>query len=123
MLPNDGNPFISDLASAVEWKFYQGAKMGDADFENAWDALYQQTTKMTKDTCFFTAKEGYVGSGFIDIRRGDSLCILSGCKFPLIVPQGDNGSYRIIDAVHVDCIMNGVSFEHQSGHAVTDFVI
>jgi hypothetical protein len=50
----------------------------------------------------FITFEGYTGSGTISTIPGDTLCILSGCKLPLVLRRDSDGTFKIIEAVYTD---------------------
>lgn len=54
-----------------------------------------------RDMYFFSTNTGIIGSGMRMYHVGDVLCILVGCKLPLILRPEPDGLYKIIDAVYV----------------------
>jgi hypothetical protein len=122
-IPTQKEKFIAYLAARVDWKHYLGTTFTDADFENAWNAISCLDGRWVQDTCIFTTHEGYIGSGSYAIKRDDVVCILFGCKIPVVMRRGSSGTYKIIDAVYVDGIMGGEFLRDEAGYTVTEFEI
>jgi hypothetical protein len=121
--PRQKNKFIADVAASVDWKHYPGITFTDADFENAWNAISCLDSRWVQDMCFFTTHEGYIGSGSYAIQRDDIVCILFGCKIPVVMRRGSSGIYKIVDAVYVDGMMGGEFLSDIAGYTVIDFEI
>lgn len=91
--------------------------------EHTRKALARLAEIWTTDMCIIFTDTGYVGSGSPNIQRNDLLCILFGCKLPLVLRQKDDGTYRVIDAVYVDGIMGGEFLQDEAQYTATTFVI
>jgi hypothetical protein len=99
--------------------FYDDA----ASIDHTQNAFRCLAETWTKDMCVCFTDAGYVGSRSSSMSRNDLLCILFGCKLPLVLRQGKQSTYRIKDAVYVDGIMGGKFLEDEAQCAVTEFVI
>lgn len=55
--------------------------------------------------CFFVTDTNYTGSASKYTRQKDVVCILLGCKHPMILRQWQDGTYTVVDGPGVDDTM------------------
>ena len=62
-----------------------------------------------RNRCFFTTDAGHLGIGPQTMEEGDTIAILYGCWFPVIVRYSESysGSYNLIGSAYVHGIMDG----------------
>ncbi|PMD54939.1 uncharacterized protein K444DRAFT_617389 [Hyaloscypha bicolor E] len=64
---------------------------------------------------FFITREGRLGFGPLDTRKGDLIVVLQGADVPFVVRECDNdGVYTILREAYVSGLMFGEMFERQS---------
>jgi hypothetical protein len=64
---------------------------------------------------FFITREGRLGFGPLDTRKGDLIVVLQGADVPFVVRECDNdGVYAILREAYVSGLMFGEMFERQS---------
>lgn len=69
---------------------------------------------------FFTTLKGYIGLGPSSTERGDLICILYGCKKPLVLrPQGEH--FVVVGECYVHGLMFGEAMESAQSHDETVF--
>lgn len=71
---------------------------------NAYIGIARRTRKHTR---YFTTDEGFIGFAYYPVQEGDVLCILYGCKYPVVLRPQDNGSYNFVALTYTDGIMEG----------------
>lgn len=114
---------IKEITMRIREWFPPDLAPSEIDIEAAWDALYRIATKCVKNLGVFTVLKGYAGSGTTRIQLGDILCIIYGCKVPLVLRKDNDGRYIIIEAVYVGGLMGGEYFEDRKIFEPQDFVI
>jgi hypothetical protein len=59
------------------------------------------------------------------VQEGDVLCILDGCKYPVVLrPQKDDiGRYKLVTVSYVDGIMDGEFLRNHNLGRTGEFVI
>jgi hypothetical protein len=123
-LPRQKKKFIAYLSGRhSRLETLLGTTFTDGDFENAWNAISCLDSRWVQAMCFFATHEGYIGSGSYAIQRDDIVCILFGCKIPVVMRRGSSGIYKIVDAVYVDGMMGGEFLSDIAGYTVIDFEI
>ena len=78
-----------------------------------------------KKSSYFTTDVGDIGLAYNLVQKGDVLCILFDCKYPVVLrPQKDNTRYHKLVAVsYVDGIMNGESLRDYNTASAEEFVL
>lgn len=71
----------------------------------------------------FATDTGYVGSCYTDVQVNDVVCILFGCRLPLVMRPTGDGTYNLVDAVYVDGIMGGGFLWDKADCAETKFIL
>ena len=66
--------------------------------------------KFVNNKSFFVTDTNYAGSASKSIQSGDVICVLFGCKHPLILRPYEDDTYRIVTAAYVHDIMTGGYF-------------
>ncbi|KAH7377497.1 hypothetical protein BKA64DRAFT_253290 [Cadophora sp. MPI-SDFR-AT-0126] len=122
---NDGYAVMASLAKqGSNQLFRERIEVSDVQFEIAWSAYSRLAeTYYINGQHLYTTDTNYVGSGSQDVQSGDLLCILFGCKLPLVLRLGHDGSYKLIDYVYTDGIMNGEFLEDEAGYTEVNFVL
>jgi hypothetical protein len=100
----------SDEYSVMANLISKDDKRSDSPNRRAFQEVERLTEACIDRKCFFITDTHFAGCGSIEVQLGDMLCILFGCKLPLILRARDDGTYRIIDGVYVDGIMTGDYF-------------
>ena len=62
--------------------------------------------KLVRARSFFVTKDGLMGQGPLGSRKGDKICVLLGCRCPLVVRPVEGG-FVIVGGVFVHGMMNG----------------
>lgn len=61
--------------------------------------------------CFFSTADGYIGLAPKGTRTGDVICVLLGCRFPVVLRPISNASseqiWQLVGISHVQGLMNG----------------
>ena len=84
--------FEEGTVSSYEWS------LSDGSFCKVFGRLINR--------CVFTSVEGNLGLGPLDTQQDDLVCILYGCRLPVILRQADR-FYTFIGPAYVDSAMNG----------------
>jgi hypothetical protein len=98
-------------------------KVSDAQFEIAWSAYNRLIETHINGQRLYTTDTNYIGCGSQDVQSGGLLCILFGCKLPVVLRPGHDGSYKLVDFVYTDGIMNGEFLEDEAAYTEADFVL
>jgi hypothetical protein len=61
------------------------------------------------DRVLFTTSSKYMGAGPVDTKPGDKVCLIFGCKVPLILRK-EGEHWRLVGQAYVCKIMNVSSF-------------
>lgn len=64
--------------------------------------------------CFFITRSGFMGLGPRDMRDDDTICILRGCDFPVIL-RWDGFAFRLLGICYVVGVMHGQFAKSQRG--------
>jgi hypothetical protein len=108
----DGYAVMASLAKkGANQLLRRRIEVSGVEFEIAWTAYNRLIDTYTRDVCLSTTDTNYIDSGSQDVQGGDLLCVLFGCKLPLILRLGNDGSHKLIDSVYADGIMNGEFLE------------
>ncbi len=70
-----------------------------------------------------TTEGGYIGMAPNAARKGDKVCLLLGCRVPVLLRERDQGRYELIGDVYVHGIMNGETLNKESYRKLQDFEI
>lgn len=68
--------------------------------------------KFVGKKCFFATDSDYPGSASPSIQQGDIVCILFGCKVPLVLRECGDGTHSIVSGAYVHDLMTGGYFYH-----------
>ena len=60
-----------------------------------------------KGRSFFTTVDGSIGLAPIATKPGDEVCILLGCKAPLVIRPCGDGSHKVVGECYIDGFMDG----------------
>jgi hypothetical protein len=71
----------------------------------------------------FATDTGFVGSSYSAVEVGDVVCILFGCRLPVVLRPMDEGTYTLVDAVYVDGIMGGEFLVDGERYAESKFIL
>ncbi len=86
----------------VAWRLH-GHKEFDAMYNHVEFLLVR---KLARARSFFVTKDGLTGLGPLGCRKGDKVCVLLGCRCPLVVRPVEGG-FVIVGGVFVHGMMNG----------------
>jgi len=93
----------SDMVEAERTGFQVQPPSGAVEFGFVFARLYQR--------CFFITESGHLGLGSDDIQQGDLVCVLYGCRLPVIlrnITDGEGPSeYKFHGPAYLDGIMRG----------------
>lgn len=67
--------------------------------------------------------EGYIGMAPHETRKGDKICLLLGCRVPVVLRQRVEGGYELVGEVYVHGIMKGEALTEQNFQRLEDFCI
>jgi Heterokaryon incompatibility protein (HET) len=100
ILGSPGGSIISE--ELLSWPFHEGSRVGISMMP----AFLQKLNNTLRWSIFITTK-GYIGIGpRLDIRIGDRICIVPGCRVPLIVRKVDD-HYLLVGDTYVCGMMHG----------------
>jgi Heterokaryon incompatibility protein (HET) len=118
------------IQKSVEWddeteKLYERVEEDRVEVQRGFAEVtaYGGSLLLSLERCVFRSSEGYVGLGPVDLQVGDMICILLGVNVPFIVrpvdvPDGGEGTYRIVGEAYVHNIMDG-EFMEKDAEVVT----
>ena len=80
----------------------------EADHEDVWRAArhYQAFYSASKNRRYFTVSPGLIGIGPRDMHVGDTLVVLYGCPWPIVL-RADHEDYNVVGVCYVYGIMFG----------------
>ena len=58
---------------------------------------------------FFTTVDGYIGLAPIAAKPGDEICILLGCRSPLVLRPCEDGYHNVVGECYIDGFMDGAA--------------
>ena len=58
---------------------------------------------------FFTTDDGYIGLAPIATKPGDQVCILLGCRTPLVLRPCGDGYHKVVGECYIDGFMEGAA--------------
>ena len=67
--------------------------------------------------------EGYIGMAPDDARKGDIVCLLLGCRLPVVLRKRTEGGYRLVGEAYVHGIMKGEAMTIDNENRLRDFCI
>ncbi|KAL8656073.1 MAG: hypothetical protein Q9226_002793, partial [Calogaya cf. arnoldii] len=97
-------PSSKDSSLAIETLRSLGSKV-EAPENLA--AFSREVQHCIRGRIFYTTSEGSLGSALVAAKPGDHICVLLGCKSPLVIRQYPNGSYAIIGECYLHGMMEG----------------
>lgn len=59
----------------------------------------------TQGRCFVTTQEGYVGLAPLASKAGDQICIILGCRSPLVLRPTTEGTYTVVGECYIHGLM------------------
>ncbi len=60
-----------------------------------------------KGRSFFTTNDGYIGLAPTATKPGDEVCILLGCRTPLVLRRCEDGHHKVVGECYIDGFMDG----------------
>ena len=63
--------------------------------------------ELAKEKSLISTSKGYIGWAYTQVRRGDHICILSGCSVPVILRSREDGGFYVLGDAFVEGIMDG----------------
>ena len=67
--------------------------------------------------------EGYIGMAPYDTMKGDKVCLLFGCRVPVVLRERTDGGFELIGEVYVHGIMKGEALTAKNHGKLRDFCI
>ena len=98
----------------------------ERDMDDLTDAelkFLEQITLATLQKRLLFTHEGYIGMAPHETRKGDKICLLFGCRVPVVLRQRVEGGYELVGEVYVHGIMKGEAMAEQNHHKLEDFCI
>ncbi|CAF9942173.1 hypothetical protein IMSHALPRED_003398 [Imshaugia aleurites] len=103
--------YSPSMQSYPDFEKSQDWLLGLTDTENSVYEDYQsQVLHATKARKFFTTKEGSIGLAPAATKSGDRVCILLGCRNPMVFRPNKSGSYKVVGACYVHGMADGEAF-------------
>lgn len=68
-----------------------------------------QVRSRIKGRSFFTTVDGYIGLAPIATKPGDEVCILLGCRTPLVLRPSGDGLHKVVGDCYIDGFMDGAA--------------
>ena len=90
----------------------------DEDFKFLEEIMLATTHKRLMFT-----HEGYIGMAPYDTRKGDKVCLLFGCRVPVVLRERIAGGFELIGEVYVHGIMKGEALTAENHEKLRDFCI
>ena len=72
---------------------------------------------------FLFTHNGHMGMAPHEARKGDRICLLLGCRVPVVLREHKEGGYELIGEVYVHGIMNGEAMIKENHDKLEDFCI
>jgi hypothetical protein len=74
------------------------------------------TTSLPHDASLFTTDNGHIGMSYSPIEKGDELCVLAGCKLPVVLRRDNdkhtlNAPHTLMIVIHSESREDRSSFE------------
>lgn len=60
--------------------------------------------------CFVTTQEGYIGLAPLASKAGDQICIILGCRSPLVLRLTTKGTYTVVGECYIHGLMQDEAF-------------
>ena len=60
--------------------------------------------------CFVTTQEGYIGLGPLAARAGDQICVILGCRSPLVLRPTTKGTFTVVGECYIHGLMQDEAF-------------
>ncbi len=64
---------------------------------------------------FFTTDTGYIGRASHPVQRDDVICILLGCRLPVVLRSQSDGSYTLVSFTYTQGVMDGEFIKEHLG--------
>lgn len=72
--------------------------------------VYRVCSSSGPGTGFFTATEGYIGLAPSTIKARDHICVLLGCRTPIVLQPDGPYSYKVVGKCYMHGMMDGAAF-------------
>ena len=112
---------LPDLAHSLEllklaWTEQVSAKVyGDA--VNGPRSYFHTVHRATRNRRIFRTTDGYVGLAPLDSKVGDTLAVIFGCRFPVILRPATSQSWTVVGHCYAHGLMDGEAV-YRGRHAV-----
>lgn len=98
--------------------------------ERKMDDLTDNELKFLEDIILATmhkrllfTQEGYIGMVPHETRKEDIVCLLLGCRIPVVLRERSEGGYELVGEAYVHGIMKGEAMTKQNEERLQDFCI
>ncbi|KAH6681304.1 heterokaryon incompatibility protein-domain-containing protein [Halenospora varia] len=99
---------LRSWALDTEWEFNIKRSQGE-DARAAIDMFEATCMHVSRNRRLITTLEGYVGHAPREVKRGDAIYVLPGCKVPVVL-RNIGGQYHLLGECYVHGIMNEEAF-------------
>jgi hypothetical protein len=114
-LPKLGLDPDEDFAKTFSKQF-----LGDSEIFGLWESATQAfysdfaaylkilgvLGRVMSDRCFFCTGDGWMGVGPDDLRKGDLVCVLKDCQFPVLL-RPEDGHFLLLGTALIHGLMDG----------------
>ena len=77
----------------------------------------------TTHTRLLFTHEGYIGMAPYKAKKGDKICLLFGCRVPVVLRERVDGGFELIGEVYVHGIMKGEALTDETHEKLRDFYV
>lgn len=99
---------LRSWALDTEWEFNFNRSQGE-DVRAAMDMFEATCMHIARNRRLITTLEGYIGHAPREVKPGDVIYVLSGCKVPVAL-KSVGGQYRLLGECYLHGIMHGEAF-------------
>ncbi len=85
--------------------------------------FHDETQAALKHKRLLITHEGRIGMAPHEARKGDKVCILLGCRVPVLLRERQEGGYELVGEAYVQGIMHGESVTDENIDRLEDFEI
>ena len=71
------------------------------------NTYFQAILNYTSKRRFFRSSDGYLGLAPLETQTGDALCVLLGCRFPIILRPAANHTWLVVGPCYAHGLMRG----------------
>ncbi len=68
-------------------------------------------------------QDGFIGMAPYETRKGDIVCLLFGCRVPVVLRKRTEGGYELVGEAYVHGVMKGEAMTKANGERLQDFCI